>query len=242
MRKYFIINKNGVAINSIKKTMEGFDSFQYIGISDNYNNAMNTVLKENPTLVFIDIDHTITKPFQFVNDVNLYSENLIDFIAISYEKCNAYNAIKLGFCDFLLNPITDLEIRKTILNFQKKKCIKKRNSICLKSYKDYQYLNVDEILFLKADNNTTEIHMNDNRIVNAFEKLKSFEKRLPNYFLRIHKSYIINKNFVSRIQFGKSLCSVKKNNYTIPFTNRYIDSVESMSNSLSQFSHSSTLN
>ncbi len=216
--------------------MGDFDEFYCIGVSDDYDSAMNTVLKETPSLVLINIDNTVN-PFQFVSDANLFSNISLTFIAISNQKEKAYDVIKSGFHDFLLSPTTDLEIRKTILNFQKKKLVKKKKCICLKSYKDYRYLNTDEILFLKADNNTTEFYMSDGRIIHAFKTLKTYETLLPKEFSRIHKSYIINSNYVSRIQYGKSTCSIKKSSFSIPFTKTYINTIENLNNALTQYSY-----
>lgn len=242
MCTYFIIEKNVETIKSIKKVMMDFEEFCCIGVSNNYDDAMNTILKETPVLVFINLDETTNNPFQLAIDTKIFSSNPAEFIAISSQKQSAYNAFKAGFCDFLLCPVSDLEIRKTILTFQKKKTVKKKTCICLKSYKDYQYLSTDDILFLKADGNTTEFHMNDGRIVNAFKTLKVFEKLLPKEFSRIHKSYIINTTFVSRIQFGKSICSIKRSNVSIPFSDSYLDVIQNMNQNLSLLSFSSSLN
>ena len=78
--------------------------------------------------------------------------------------------------------------------------------------------------------------MENGKIVNAFKTLKTFEKSLPGNFIRIHKSYIINKDYVSRVNFGKSICSLKLENNTIPFTHTYIDKVKVLNNDLNQSS------
>ncbi len=236
MRDYFVIEKDTNTISCIKDVLESFPEYNYSGTSNNYNNALNTILKESPNLIFFNIDNVIENPFQFITELNIYSEDLPFFIAISSSKEKAYDAIKNGFIDFLLTPITDLELRKTILNFQKKNPVRSKKTICLKSYKDYRYLDSDDILYLKADNNTTDFHMSDGTVINAFKTLKTYEKILSSNFLRIHKSYIINKNHVSRIQFGKSICSIKKNKFDIPFTKTYLENVEFMKNSLTDYS------
>lgn len=239
MRDYFVIEKEKSTIDCIDDVLSGFSEFNSIGASNEYNDALNTILKEKPNLVFINIDEVIESPFQFVVELNIYSEELPFFIAISSSKEKAYDALKNGFFDLLLNPITDLELRKSILHFQKKNPVRTKNTICLKSNKDYQYINADDILYLKADNNTTEFYLKDGNIVNTFKTLKTYENTLPSNFLRIHKSYIINKNHVSRIQFGKYLCSIKKTKQGIPFTKTYIENVEQMNNSLSNYSFAS---
>lgn len=240
MHNYFIIHKDPNSIQYIKNVLGDFHEFNCIGVSNEYNHALNSILKETPDLVFFDIDNTFKKPYKFVNELNLlFSDYSPIFIAISSSKNKAYKVIKNGFSDFLLNPLTELEIRKTILKFQKRNPVVSKRNICLKSYKDYQYLNTDEILFLKADNNTTDFYMSDGNIISAFKTLKTFEDVLPENFLRIHKSYIINKNHVSRIQYGKFICTIKKSSYDIPFTKTYINNIESIKKTLSLNSYQS---
>ncbi|SNR38980.1 two component transcriptional regulator, LytTR family [Lutibacter agarilyticus] len=239
MRNYFIIDTDQDSVQSIKNVLEDYYEFNCIGVSSDYDEAMNIILKETPDLVFFNIDNVIENSFKFAQELNLFNDDFPVFIAISASKDLVYDVIKNGFFDFLLSPLPELEIRKSVLKVLKKIPAQSRKNICLKSYKDYQYLKTDEILFLKADNNTTDFYMNDGNIISAFKTLKTFEEILPNNFHRIHKSYIINKNFVSRIQYGKFTCTIKRNDYEVPFTKTYIGNIESMNKALSEYSYQS---
>lgn len=232
MSTIFIIDKNSNTIKSIKKVLKNFSEFICVGSSSNSVSAMNVILKQNPDVVFLNIDSAIEKPFEFVQELKTYNNNVPLFVAISSSKEKAYAAIKSGFIDILISPLAELEIRKTVLKLQNNLPTQFKRTICLKSYKDYQYLKTDEILFLKADNNTTDFYMSNGIVVNAYKTLKTFEDILPINFYRIHKSYIINKNFISRIQYGKSTCSLKKNVQEVPFTKTYIAAIESINSSL----------
>ncbi len=236
MGSYLIIENDNSTINTIKGVLKDFLDFNCVGVTHDYDSSMSIILKRTPDLVFFNIDNIINNPFQFINEVNQFQDTTLEFIAVSSSIEKAYNAMKNGFSDSLIKPLTELEIRKSILKFQKKTKVESKSTICLKSYKDYRYLNTDEILFLKADNNTTDFYMKDGNNIGAFKTLKVFEKLLPDNFLRIHKSYIINSNFVSRINFGKLLCTVKRDIYKIPFTKTYIDNVEIMNKVLSESS------
>lgn len=101
-----------------------------------------------------------------------------------------------------------------------------RNLICIKSYGDYRFLELDEIAFLKADNNSTDITLNNGEVITAFKTLKYFEENLPSYFFRIHNSYIVNKNYVSRIHTGNTVCYIKNAKTQLPFSKSYKDNVE----------------
>lgn len=232
--KYLIIEKDIQTIDKISLILNEFIDFKCIGTTENYDSSMNMIFKESPCLVFLNVDNVIENPFQFIHELNQFQECIPEFIAISTSKKLAYHAIKNNFFDFFLSPLSDLDMRKFALKFQKKRKSIKLNTICLKSYKDYQYLNTDEILFLKADNNTTDFHMINDKTISAFKTLKTYEELLPKNFLRIHKSYIVNSNYVSRINYGKLKCFMTKHNNQIPFTKTYIDRVKNMNDILNQ--------
>lgn len=238
MNNYLIIETQEEIINRIKEVLDGFSEFNCVGYAHNYSESIDIILKDMPDLIFINLDNILDNPFNLVTEVGQYLKKDYEFIAISSSKEKTYEAIKFGFFDYLLNPISELDIRKVAFKFKKKHPIKINKTICLKSYKDYQYLDTDEVLFLKADNNTTDFYMDSGQTISAFKTLKSFESILPKNFLRIHKSYIVNKNYVNRINYGTLNCSLKKHLQNIPFGRTYINNVELMINAMS---HSSVL-
>lgn len=99
--------------------------------------------------------------------------------------------------------------------------------ICIKSYGDYRYIDSEDILYFEADNNSTDIHLNNGEMITAFKTLKHFETVLPEaQFLRIHNSYIINVNQVSRIHTGNTVCYIKNSTTKLPFSKSYKDNVD----------------
>lgn len=227
LSSYFIIANKTSIITGINSVLKEYASMEFTGASHSYTEVMNTVLKEKPSLVFLDIDTFTKRPFDFISELNQYMDTPPFFIAISSNKDHAYDAMKYDFIDYLLHPLEELDIRKAVLKFQKKHTVKKKSNLCLKSYKDYQYLDTNDILFLKADNNATEFHINDGKVTNAFKTLKTFEDKLPRNFLRIHKSYVVNTDYISRINYSKHTLTVKGETLScIPFTKTYLDNIE----------------
>ena len=112
MYNYFIIDKDSKSIQSIKNVLEDYEQFNCIGISFTYTKAMNIILKENPDVVFFNIDNVIENPFEFAQELNLFNDGFPAFIAVSSSKDKVYESIKSGFFDFLLTPLLELEIRK----------------------------------------------------------------------------------------------------------------------------------
>jgi len=99
--------------------------------------------------------------------------------------------------------------------------------ICVKSYGDYRYIDSSDILYFEADNNSTDIHLNNGEMITAFKTLKHFETVLPpSQFLRIHNSYIINVSQVSRIHTGNTVCYIKNSTTKLPFSKSYKENVD----------------
>lgn len=56
-------------------------------------------------------------------------------------------------------------------------------------------LYLDEIKYIKSDRNYVEFHVNGKNIIDR-NKLSTVMKELPPNFIKVHRSYIINKNFI----------------------------------------------
>ncbi|MBU3680606.1 MAG: response regulator transcription factor [Flavobacterium sp.] len=98
--------------------------------------------------------------------------------------------------------------------------------ICVKSYGDYRFIEARDICYLQADNNSTDIHLNTGEMITAFKTLKHFESVLTNPFVRIHNSYIVNVDYVSRIHTGNSVCYIKNTATKLPFSKSYKENID----------------
>lgn len=235
--RYSIMETEKSAIENLQQKLKMFPNYSCVGISDCYDESLNNILEYAPNVVFINVDRVSKNDsltaFNFVNELYKYMQELPFLIALSSSKELAYTSIKNNFFDYLLKPINSFELRKSISRLSKKP-MELSNKLCLKSYKDYRFINLDEILFLKADNTATDFFMHDGTTVSAYKTLKFFESILPENFTRIHNSYIVNQNHISRLHFGKSKCTLKHNSHIIPFSKSYRSNVVALEKTLSK--------
>ncbi|MDI1316742.1 LytTR family DNA-binding domain-containing protein [Flavobacterium sp.] len=126
--------------------------------------------------------------------------------------------------------VNDIDVTVTPITVEKPTIIQQPNQslvICVKSYGDYRYIDSEDVLYFEADNNSTDIHLNNGEMITAFKTLKHFETVLPPaQFLRIHNSYIINVNQVSRIHTGNTVCYIKNSTTKLPFSKSYKENVD----------------
>lgn len=236
MCTYYIIEPDKKIAENIKKVFDEFPDLKYLGTSATFEASQDIIYKEYPKLLLVDFDHT-ENLLNYLSEMKQYFDDPPEFIALSFSTDKAYSAIKNNFFDYLIKPLSNLELRKAALRIKKKLHSKRiKKNLCLKSYKDYHYIDTEEIVLLKADNNTTDFFLADGSTVIAYKTLKTFETLLPDNFIRIHKSYIVNIDYVNRINYGKNICTVKEIAESIPFTKTYIGNVERLTKSLSDSS------
>lgn len=227
---FIIIDENDDTVKEILGLFENFPNYFCAGIIKDNQNAINQIIKLKPQLVFFSIptktnENTFTS--KSVAELFQYAEVVPYFIALSKSENKALEAIQSGVSDFILEPISLNAIGKCLFKFEKRTPPNAINSICIKSYSDYQFVALQDIVYLKADNNTTDIKLHNGKTINAYKTLKHFENTLPFYFLRIHKSYIVNIHYVSRIHFSKSKCYMNYNEI-LPFSINYRDNIDAI--------------
>ncbi|MCW5516569.1 LytR/AlgR family response regulator transcription factor [Muriicola sp. Z0-33] len=226
---YTIIDSEATSQLQLEHYLEDYGDFLCVAQARNSHDGLDAILKHLPDLVFVNLNETAYEYFHMVTQLHQYVKELPLVIGISRGKEYAYEALKNNFFDYWLMPYSEFDIRKTILKLRKnmpKEVVSQ--TLCLKSYKDFQYLETADILYLKADNNATDFIMRDGRTISAFKTLKSFEQQLPDNFIRIHQSYILNTHYVSRINYGKAICALKSGKTQLPFSKTYKQNIDNL--------------
>lgn len=232
---YTIINSDVSSNLQLQLFLEEYGDFVCASISKNCKEGLNAILKFSPDIVFINLNDSPESSFHMTSELHQYDNKIPIVIGISSSKDHAYEAIKNNFFDYWLLPYDEFDIRKSLLRLKKIMPAEETPpTLCLKSYRDFQYLNTDDILYLQADNNATEFIMKDGTVNNAFKTLKTFEQQLPPNFVRIHQSYIVNINYISGISYGRGLCTLKLRKLQLPFSKSYRNNIDELKNLLTK--------
>ncbi|NHF59273.1 response regulator transcription factor [Flavobacteriaceae bacterium TP-CH-4] len=233
--KYIIIDSDATSKLQLMHYLEEHGDFDFVGLSKNSGEGLDSILKYSPDVVFINLNEVASEYFQMVAELHQYISEIPVIIGISKTKDYAYQAIKSNFFDYWLMPYNEFDIRKSLLKLKKqtpKEPVPQK--LCLQSYRDYHYVDTNDILYLQADNNATNFIMADGSVINAYKTLKTFEQQLPENFVRVHQSYILNTRYVARINYGKAVCSLKGQKLQLPFSKTYRENVDGLKKSLSK--------
>ncbi len=235
---YVIIDNDQKIADSIQIALEGQTDYICTGIAKEEQEALDLILERKPRLVFLEPEvpgvNSAKTQYSLMTELSKYMSQLPEFIVITKTSEYAIEGIRNRILDYILKPLGKSQIIRTLMRFEKDFDEVVDNTLCFKSYGDYRFVDVDEVLYLKADNNTTDFIMSNGSKVEAFKTLKHFQNLLPDHFVRIHNSYIINTHYVSRIHFGKAKCAIKNTNDMIPFSKSYKNNVEEIKDNLAK--------
>lgn len=171
-------------------------------------NGVKAIRKHKPDLVFLDIE---MPGHSGLDILDFFDEKEIDFGIIFTTAYNEYavKAFKLSAVDYLLKPISGDDLEKAAERFEKRfvnakpevnmQAVEKAgNKIAIPVGQSIKFIDLDEVLYLKAENTYTEIFMQDGSKLLVSRTLKNFEEVFSDKpaFFRCHKSYIINRNYV----------------------------------------------
>lgn len=211
----------------ILRLFENFENYFCAGIVRDKENSIEKICRLKPQLVIMGANNTSGLSFKDILEIHQYIASIPYFITVSDKADYALEALQSGVSDYLVAPLNLSQLGKSLFRFEKKNPFNPVSTICIKSYSDYHFVSLNDIIYLKADNNTTDIYLTNNKVVPAYKTLKYFEEKLPFYFLRIHKSYIVNINYVSRIHLSKSKCYLNYNE-VLPFSINYKENIEAI--------------
>ena len=251
---YIIIDDDPESVAKTKAIASEFSELNFLASADNYADGVNLILQHLPRLIFLEIDpkdKNSNLSLQLINVLLMYLKELPKIVITTNKKDLAFDCIKYEVIDYLLKPLLVIDFVKLIHKLNKintedevvlvqnpspkekrnldnieSRARKKSFILCVKSYGDHRYIDSDDICYFQADNNSTDIHLKNGEMITAFKTLKHFETVLTNPFIRIHNSYIVNRNYISRIHTGNSLCYIKKTTIKLPFSKSYKTNID----------------
>lgn len=219
MRYYLIIDKDYQTANAVELVFEEIVAFKCLAILKTNTISLSKQLPFPPEIVIINLDSMHPNSFAMVKKINRTYGLTPKYIGITSSFEAGYHAFKKGFLD-VLGPeeiLSSLKVilHKYIITFPKKEVL------CLKAHKDFQYVKLKDLLFLKADNNATDIYLKNGDKISVIKTLKHFAARLPINFLRVHRSYIVNAHAVTRINYLKKEIHLINSKEKIPFSKNF---------------------
>ncbi len=186
--------------------------------------AVEVINKEQPDLVFLDIEMPNYSGFEivtFFKDINF------EIIFVTAYDQYAIKAFEVAAMDYLLKPI-DIErlknavakvIQQRNIQYQSQRLSLLSNTLESKQIKNIiisdkgqqNIIPIESIIAIEAQESYCILHTTDKKHI-ASKNLKHFETLLESLplFFRVHKSWLVNKNYIKH--YSKSDLSIQLSN------------------------------
>ncbi|PHS10928.1 MAG: DNA-binding response regulator [Kordia sp.] len=197
-------------------------NIELVGEASGIEEGLNLIKNNELDLVFLDVEMPYGNAFDLLDKVE---NRTFETIFVTAYDHYAVEALNNQASYYLLKPISidDLIIAvDVVIDIKQKETALAETVLSPKSeivsgkitvpqQDGFEVLKTSEILFCKADDNYTEIHMKSGKIL-ASKTLKYFEEALQEFgFSRIHKSYVVNVNSIVKYKKGKGGSVVLEN-------------------------------
>lgn len=217
--KSVIVEDESAAREALKNYLAKYcPQIEIIGEAQNAKEAIPLLQELQPQLVFLDVEMPFGNAFDVLEGCKNLTFETIFVTAFSEYSLRALNQ---SAAYYLLKPISIEELILAVNKVQQqllKHEVFNRNEIIVQNFREskiekqqvilptlegFEVVKMDEIVRLRGNGNFTDIYLKDGSKKMVCRFLKHFEEMLSLPFMRVHKSHIINLNYVK--SYHKSL-------------------------------------
>jgi len=202
----YVIDDESGAIALLTEYIERTPGLELAGTSLNPLTALDKMTSENaPDITFIDVDMRQLSGLDLAGMVNLYTTVVFTTAFPEY----AVQAFEKEAFDYLLKPINYDRFVKCIQRAKRKMTRQAKSDYPIRE----DFFNIkseikgrmvkikfDEVIYIEGAVNYIQIHTTEGKHM-TYLTMKEIEHHLPKpLFARIHRSFIVNVNFVKIIE------------------------------------------
>ena len=203
--------------------------------------AVKSIRKHAPDLVFLDVELPIYNGLQLLNFFNP-DEIKFRIIFTTASHQHAIQAFNMSAVDYVLKPIQYDKLTNAIQKFidnqgkgeQANYGALKDNyfsngnkKIVVPLMNGFEIIKLKDILYIKAEGSYAHIHQENGSSLTVSHNLKYYEDIFSGEmnFIRVHRSYLVNINFVKRISRNDGAILVMENSTELPVALDKIDAI-----------------
>ena len=236
-----IIDDEKLARDLLREYLEPFSEIEIIGECAKGNEAVEKINKQKPDLIFLDVQMPGMTGFDVLEDID--HEPYVIFTT-AYDQY-AIKAFEKNAVDYLLKPLDQERFRLAVNRALKQKKLEQSNIDDLlqslrgerkSSYDSHIFvqkseklfnLPVEEIVYLEASGDYTIITTKADQFVSSSGIGKLDEIMNPDTFIRVHRSTIINLNFLKEIErhFNGGMVVKMQNGKSFPVSRTYAKAI-----------------
>jgi two-component system, LytTR family, response regulator len=229
MVKVIIIDDEKHCIETLQHHLLKIKDVEIVAMTQHSTDAKKLIQLHLPHLIFLDIEMPLLTGFDLLQQVDEINFKIV--FTTAYDQY-AIKALKLNALDYLLKPISKKDIEGVIEKYKNNDIInsteqinhlhqfingKMQDTIALSTLEGLQFIKLDDIMYLDANNGYTNIILCNQSKLLASKNMSTFEDVFDGnpIFFRAHKSNIINLKFIKQYIRGEGGEIIMQDNTSI---------------------------
>lgn len=199
--KCIVVDDEPLAISLLESYVQKIPFFELVFSTENPIDALEYVQNNESDLVFLDIQ---MPELTGLNFMKILGDKQKYILTTAYSEY-ALEGYEHNIVDYLLKPISFERFYKSALKAQDRFSVSESQEdshFFVKSSGQQHRINFDEILYVESLKDYVNIKTENQEYI-ILDTLKSLENQLPEFFLRIHKSFIVNLNKIKSLSSKK---------------------------------------
>lgn len=197
-----IVDDEELARKLLENYVSKTDFIEHLASFESPLQAIPYLDEHTVDLIFLDIQMPDLSGTDFAELLKKYNIKVIFTTAYSEY---ALQGFELNALDYLLKPITFQRFLDAVQKYPKQEQnASNQQTITIKSGYDLHKVNLKDILYIESSGEYVNYYLTQGNKIMANQSLTKLSNQLPNYFLRVHRSYIVNKNKVTSLK-GRDL-------------------------------------
>ena len=205
MIKCLVIDDEPLALQQLASYVEKIPYFTLVAQCHGAVEAREIIDRERVDAIFVDINMPDINGMDFVKQL---SAPPIVVFTTAYSEY-AVDGYKVDAVDYLLKPFGLDDFKRAATKVKKRYELENNaaaqqpaddaDSIFLKTEHRVIRANIADIRYVEGMSEYLKIYIEGQRPIIMLLSMKKLEERLPSYFMRIHRSYIVNMKKVSEV-------------------------------------------
>ena len=220
--KCIIIDDDELARKLLETYVQKVATLTWQGSFENPLDGLAFLKSNTVDLIFLDIQMPEIKGTDFVE---LLAESKPKIVFTTAYSEYALEGFELSAMDYLLKPITFKRFLNAVEKFPKQQPVVpiETEHLVIKSGYDLHRVAFSEVLYIESFSEYVHYHLKNGDRITANQSLTKLLSLLPQSFLRVHRSYIVNGQRVTGLKGREFLID----QISIPISDRYYEEVKS---------------
>lgn len=200
-----VVDDERLARKDLISLLGAHDHITVVGEADDVPSAVKAIEKLSPDVIFLDIQMPGDSGFGLLEKADV--EARIIFVTAFDEY--AIRAFEVNALDYLLKPVNPERLARALEKLEiqdgataaRARRLDYQDRLFLMLGRNFKFLKVNTLVTVTAAGDYSEVLTSDGTKGLALKSMKEWEARLPpKHFVRIHRSTIINMEFVDRVE------------------------------------------